>query len=1001
MSQIKKKLAMLLTVLMLVSTTFVISVAAPIPNPGTSDMYFRAEGAVELGNVYILPYDHDSYYDMGFQTVFYIDDRGLTSLKPTFWTAPSVNVFSGHNGAAGMKQESGVTDVDISKGPVQYTAVAENGAVLKNYWVTFVQKYFGGAKLFVNGVNGADGAKREVFLTSIHSNVHDISIANVGDDLLTGLTVTLTDAQHIKLDPYWTDDPAKNSNLAAFNGELVNFAKIRLLPDGEGEISGTLTISADRQEPVEITLTGYSGDPKLTTISLPEAVKNVPYAAQIHHNNQYSWNSVTLDIVSGTLPAGVTIMPNGELSGVPRETGTFTFEVQMINSDRRFENSRATYTLKVNENTNTTVDEPTYSGYEVGNTANLRLTTIAIPKAVKYVPYAVQMLQNNEYSWNHVTLSIVSGKLPAGVMLKANGELYGVPRETGTFTFEIRMTNSDRQFENSSATYTLEVNENTNFNVDNSTDSGYEVTKRVGTRVCCNDVIKAIAEHEFITEGEIGEFIGFWLNGVRLTENTDYTKEPGSTKITIKSQTFQNKANQSGTNTIAAEFRVDGDENKELKRAAQNFKMDVSKGSGSGTGSSSGSGSGSGTGSGSGSSTPGTSTPTPTPTPIPKPIPAPQKIITAPKPIVETIKVPVENGTAAIDVSSKAIADALVNAVEKKKKSSENPPIVIELVVTGVKPGVNDVNVSIPVTVIKEIAKVENASLKVNAGDLGTVTLNNTSLNSIAAEGGKTVGIYICREGNIVTVCVTVDDVPLAKIKGGVHVALPSLPDGEVIVVVNTNDAEGIVKKSVVEGGDVYALIDGSGTVQVINNSKTFSDVTSNDWYNNAILFVNSRELFVGVSQTKFAPNLPMTRAMLATVLYRLENDENIGAGNVFTDVLSGQWYSDGISWASLAGIVSGIGNGFFGVNDNITREQLAVFMYRYANYLGMDTIERGNTQRFLDAGETSPWANDAVRWAVGIGLMQGDGTYLNPKGEALRAQVAAIVMRFIDFLVK
>ncbi|MPN23396.1 Endoglucanase [bioreactor metagenome] len=199
----------------------------------------------------------------------------------------------------------------------------------------------------------------------------------------------------------------------------------------------------------------------------------------------------------------------------------------------------------------------------------------------------------------------------------------------------------------------------------------------------------------------------------------------------------------------------------------------------------------------------------------------------------------------------------------------------------------------------------------------------------------------------------------------------------------------------------MYALLSGSGTIKVINNAKNFIDIKSSDWFYNSILFVNSRVIFIGVSEDEFGPKLPMTRAMLATALHRLENKVDSNAQVTYTDVLQEQWYSDSIAWVVEAGIVSGYGNGVFGTNDNINREQLATIMYNYAKYTGLSTVERGGIQHFSDAEQTSPWATDALRWAVGIGLMQGDGNNLNPKGDASRADVATIIMRFVEIMVK
>lgn len=196
-----------------------------------------------------------------------------------------------------------------------------------------------------------------------------------------------------------------------------------------------------------------------------------------------------------------------------------------------------------------------------------------IPEAVKYVPYGTMIQNNNKYSWNQVTYKLVKGELPPGMELKSNGELYGVPMKSGEFPITLEAINSSSEFESSFAELVLVVKENTNVNVYTASDNGYIVEEAIGTEVGTYDyVLKEASDQLFVSSGEYSEFIALWLNGEQLVDGEDYTKESGSTRITIRSQTFEKKA-KNGTNTIAAEFRVGGDENKELKRTAQNFRL--------------------------------------------------------------------------------------------------------------------------------------------------------------------------------------------------------------------------------------------------------------------------------------------------------------------------------------------------------------------------------------------------------------------------------------------
>ena len=190
------------------------------------------------------------------------------------------------------------------------------------------------------------------------------------------------------------------------------------------------------------------------------------------------------------------------------------------------------------------------------------------------------------------------------------------------------------------------------------------------------------------------------------------------------------------------------------------------------------------------------------------------------------------------------------------------------------------------------------------------------------------------------------------------------------------------------------------GTVKVIDNDKEFVDVAEGAWYAEAVEFASSHDLFKGVGDDKFAPAAPMTRAMLATVLYRLEDAAATGT-NPFDDVADGTWYTDAVTWANEEGIVMGTGKGF-DPNANITREQIATMLYRYAKYLGLDVGGSAALDQFSDGGETASWAKDAMQWAVSAGLFEGSANgRLNPQGDATRAEVAALLMRMVKLIVK
>lgn len=181
------------------------------------------------------------------------------------------------------------------------------------------------------------------------------------------------------------------------------------------------------------------------------------------------------------------------------------------------------------------------------------------------------------------------------------------------------------------------------------------------------------------------------------------------------------------------------------------------------------------------------------------------------------------------------------------------------------------------------------------------------------------------------------------------------------------------------------------------NNNKKFTDVASGSWYEDAVYDVVNKGLFNGVSDTTFAPNFPMNRAMFVTVLDRF-NGGTLSGSHVFTDIKSGSWYDASVGWASSNNIVKGFSATIFGPERTITREQMAVIMYNYAVFKGMDVKTGVAQSSFTDAAKVSSWAKDAVNWASSAGLIQGDSNKaFNPKQTATRAQVAVILQRFAE----
>lgn len=427
-----------------------------IKNISTDEKYYVNEYIIDSSS-------YDSYYAYGYQTVFTADDIDMSKLILSVGGNQKDNVYD----AVSSKKINFTEPQNYSGNKVQYTV--STGNRIRNYFVTIMNQQKGGAKLYVNGPS-----ERTINLDSYFDYRHDILIANVGDEELTGLKVEWSKApKNIKLHDYWTVGGENNDTLAPLTDASTKdyLAKIRLLPDGDGEISGQLKISADGQEPVFIDLSGKAGNPDIVTESpLPDGVKYVPYSAIVATNNIYDWVTPQYTI-SGDLPDGVSF----------------------------------------NEDT---------------------------------------------------------------------GEIYGVPTETGEFQFLIRARFIDDEgfptLGSTSKEFTLTILENTNDNVYEASDENYDIKTHLGEEVTEGahdyNIEKVESTHEFSSTGEFGEFIALWLNGVKLTEGADYTCKEGSTIITISGQTLRD-LEEGETNTIAAEFRVDGEVDNELKRTAQNFTI--------------------------------------------------------------------------------------------------------------------------------------------------------------------------------------------------------------------------------------------------------------------------------------------------------------------------------------------------------------------------------------------------------------------------------------------
>jgi len=312
--------------------------------------------------------------------------------------------------------------------------------------------------------------------------------------------------------------------------------------------------------------------------------------------------------------------------------------------------------------------------------------------------------------------------------------------------------------------------------------------------------------------------------------------------------------------------------------------------------------------------------------------------------------------------------------------------------------GIDGLSISLPDASVT----FDSAALAaIGAAGSGNVTLKATKVDSAALtkEQQALIGDRPVIDLTLTAGSKTVSDFDAGTVKVSVPYTLRPGENPDAVVVWYLNDKgtlECINGKYVAASGSVVFTTDHFSKYVV--GILPFKDVSRNNWYFDSVSFASANGLFSGISDTSFAPDTSMTRAMLVTVLWRMEKEPIAKKDCEFKDVIASSWYASAVAWASEKGLVSGFGNGNFGAEDVITREQMAVILMNYAKYKGYEVSSTVDIQSFGDSASISTWASDAMKWANAQKLISGTGdNLLTPKGEATRSQVAAILMRFIE----
>jgi len=370
--------------------------------------------------------------------------------------------------------------------------------------------------------------------------------------------------------------------------------------------------------------------------------------------------------------------------------------------------------------------------------------------------------------------------------------------------------------------------------------------------------------------------------------------------------------------------------------------------------------------------------------------------------------------TAVAEVEAQVISNLVERAIEA---ASEN--IIINVPVSE---GINRVELELTIESVMDI-EADGLSLTLQS-DIATITLDAATLRGlIYGESGDTV-VRIASEQLTVTslnesqrnvagdnfvinLTVMVGERVIRNFDGSVTVVIPYSPripaEEHDLLTVYHIDTFGNIQEMAGAGysGSQITFITNHFSLFFVSEwISPFTDVLRNAWFYRSVRYAYSNDLMTGTAEGVFSPDVNLTRAMIVTILWRLEGRPTALNGGTFSDVRDDRWYSAAVAWAGETGIASGVGNGRFAPGDTATREQLATILYNYAGFKGVDTTAGSFANEFSDEGSVSSWALDAMQWANANGIIRGRTlTTLVPGGTATRAETATMFMQFAEKL--